>query len=318
MGSGIYALKNVVNGKRYIGKSENIEKRCLSHFNKLRRGDHVNAHLQASYDKYGIESFISEVLEQCTISKLNKREQHWISKLKTTDKKFGYNKTFGGTGGRLSADSLKKMADSLRGRRLSHQQRQAISRKHKRNKVNVGAKNGMFGKIPWNKGKTIFTDPVLKAMGEASKQRHAIHGSPITGIRRSKKTRRKMSKGMRGLVKSEEHKRKLAESLRGRKLSEKTRLKLSIARRGIPQKKLICPHCFIKGRGSSMIRWHFNHCLKNPNRISIPGFKRQDTAIVEAVLHRYSLGETRNHISNELRLTFHMVSRILADNGKKF
>jgi len=46
---GIYCIKNLENGKVYIGSSKDCYHRVRSqHFDKLQRGDHNNPHLQAS------------------------------------------------------------------------------------------------------------------------------------------------------------------------------------------------------------------------------------------------------------------------------
>ncbi len=59
---GIYLIEVTRVGKtplRYIGRSENIERRrTVGHRNSLRRGDHHNNHLQRAYDKYGEEAVI--------------------------------------------------------------------------------------------------------------------------------------------------------------------------------------------------------------------------------------------------------------------
>jgi group I intron endonuclease len=63
---GLYKITNTVNGKYYIGSSRNIVKRWNSHKNKLRRNEHKNLYLQASYNKYGFNVFTFEILEEFT------------------------------------------------------------------------------------------------------------------------------------------------------------------------------------------------------------------------------------------------------------
>ena len=43
--TGIYSIINIVNNKRYIGQSINIEERVKRHFRELRKGIHHNHHL---------------------------------------------------------------------------------------------------------------------------------------------------------------------------------------------------------------------------------------------------------------------------------
>ena len=49
---GIYKIENKVNGKVYIGQSVNIKKRWKQHKYELNSNNHVNKHLQASWNKY--------------------------------------------------------------------------------------------------------------------------------------------------------------------------------------------------------------------------------------------------------------------------
>ena len=60
---GVYHIRNVLNGKRYIGSSVDLKKRKYQHFNNLQKNKHHSQHLQSAYNKYGEENFIFEVLE---------------------------------------------------------------------------------------------------------------------------------------------------------------------------------------------------------------------------------------------------------------
>ena len=61
---GLYKITNTVNGKYYIGSSNNFSKRWSKHRNTLRRGKQGNAHLQAAFNKYGEEAFVYEVFRE--------------------------------------------------------------------------------------------------------------------------------------------------------------------------------------------------------------------------------------------------------------
>jgi group I intron endonuclease len=73
---GIYKITCVDNNKVYIGSSSNIQQRWLAHKSKLKRGKH-NQNLLNSYNKYGMDSFIFEILEECNVLDLIKREIYW-------------------------------------------------------------------------------------------------------------------------------------------------------------------------------------------------------------------------------------------------
>lgn len=78
MESGVYKILCKANNKFYIGSSKNLHKRWQSHLYSLRKNKHINVHLQRSFNKYGEESFIFEVVELCDISSILLREQFYI------------------------------------------------------------------------------------------------------------------------------------------------------------------------------------------------------------------------------------------------
>lgn len=56
---GVYAIKNIVNSKIYVGSSANsIKVRWDNHLRDLLRNNHPNAKLQRSFTKYGEINFI--------------------------------------------------------------------------------------------------------------------------------------------------------------------------------------------------------------------------------------------------------------------
>lgn len=82
MTSGIYQIRNTLNGKRYIGSAVDFKRRWNVHLSLLRRGRHYNFHLQAAFNKYGEATFIFEILEQIEDSmQLIAREQHYLDAL---------------------------------------------------------------------------------------------------------------------------------------------------------------------------------------------------------------------------------------------
>lgn len=79
--SGIYQIRNVVNGKKYIGSAKRLCNRFYMHRCELKGGYHGNPHLQAAYNKYGRESFVYEVIEECSVADLLTREQARIDEI---------------------------------------------------------------------------------------------------------------------------------------------------------------------------------------------------------------------------------------------
>lgn len=76
--TGIYAIINTINGKRYVGQAVNIKNRINGHFKRLRAEKHHCAHLQSAFQKYGQERFTYSVLEECPVEALTEREQYWM------------------------------------------------------------------------------------------------------------------------------------------------------------------------------------------------------------------------------------------------
>lgn len=92
MKSGIYAWLNLVNGKVYVGSSNNLPRRKYHHTRKLKIGKHVNAHLQSAWNEYGESTFEFMILELVDDALwLRAREAVWISKLQAANREFGYN-----------------------------------------------------------------------------------------------------------------------------------------------------------------------------------------------------------------------------------
>ena len=75
---GIYRIKNLKNKKCYYGSSKNIEKRWRTHLNNLKNGKHHNVHLQRSWDKYGEDNFVFELVEECGETILLELEQKYL------------------------------------------------------------------------------------------------------------------------------------------------------------------------------------------------------------------------------------------------
>lgn len=91
--SGIYYLKNKINGKMYIGKSIDIIGRCKGH---LRDNDkpRVNRYLTNAVLKYGLKNFTYGVLEELVTYNeglFKDKELYWIDYYNTTNRLYGYN-----------------------------------------------------------------------------------------------------------------------------------------------------------------------------------------------------------------------------------
>lgn len=90
---GIYKITNKINNKIYIGQSSNIARRWSYYRNPPKNIPYNSAILKA-IDKYGIDNFQFEIIEQCSTELLNEKEIYWIAYFNSY--KDGYNLTPGG------------------------------------------------------------------------------------------------------------------------------------------------------------------------------------------------------------------------------
>jgi group I intron endonuclease len=60
----IYQITNMLTEDFYIGSAQSFDRRMWQHRYDLRRGVHKNPHMQASWNKYGEDAFVFEVLEE--------------------------------------------------------------------------------------------------------------------------------------------------------------------------------------------------------------------------------------------------------------
>jgi hypothetical protein len=115
--SGIYKIVCVTTGKIYVGSTKNLFNRRRGHFKDLRGNRHVNRHLQSAWNKYGAESFDFVVIELILQPFLLEREQYWLDKLRTYDRRRGFN--------------LQPKAGSPSGYTYTDEVRQKLSTAHK-------------------------------------------------------------------------------------------------------------------------------------------------------------------------------------------
>jgi len=209
--SGIYAIVNTVNGRRYVGRASNIRTRCNSHRYYLRAGKHDNQHLQRAWNKYGEESFRFVVLEYILPEFLLDIEQKYLDKNKK-----GYNivrcAEASMRGFKHRAESRKKMSEALMGRVVSPETRAKISA------ANKGKK-----RTPEQCARISASH---KGIVQSAEQREKLHlrmlGNKQTlGYKPTAETRARISVALRGKKKPASFSIKLAERNRARARSKK-------------------------------------------------------------------------------------------------
>jgi len=163
--SGVYAIININDGRRYVGSSVNIRYRFTHHRSLLRAGKHHSIHLQAAWNKYGSASFAFRILELCAECDLRIREQFHL------DEEFHYNisPTAGSIYGvKLTAEQRAKRGEIRRGKKHTPEARALMS----------AAKKGI---------KRPFTSDKMRAAisaGKTGKPLSAEHKARISATRK--------------------------------------------------------------------------------------------------------------------------------------
>lgn len=93
---GIYCIENILDNRKYIGLSRDIDRRWCEHKSELNNNNHDNNYLQNAWNKYGCVNFKFYVLELCDEDCLSEMEKHYIKLYKTLSHENGYNLTIGG------------------------------------------------------------------------------------------------------------------------------------------------------------------------------------------------------------------------------
>lgn len=136
--SGVYAIRNILDGKLYIGSAVSLSYRRYEHFRKLSRNGHSNPHLQAAWNKYWGEcSFQFLIIEYCEPirEKLLEREQFWIDATQCFTKGYNRNPIAGSKlGSPVSVETRLKMSLSAKKKIVTdeHKKNIGLARKGKK------------------------------------------------------------------------------------------------------------------------------------------------------------------------------------------
>lgn len=126
----IYTIRNKINNKLYIGQTtDNFDRRYSRNVEKYTS----NKHLKNSIKKYGLENF--EIDKEFDIAysqeELNKLECLYINIYNTTNQKYGYNKMYGGSNGKPTAEALKHMSEARKGIKFTEEAKRNMSEARK-------------------------------------------------------------------------------------------------------------------------------------------------------------------------------------------
>jgi len=141
----IYQIRNLVNGKIYVGSATVVEKRLAAHKRMLVRGKHHSVKLQRSWDKHGESVFDFRVVEGVADEQmLLQREQVWLDITNAAIDGYNISKTAGSLlgfkhsqetkkrmsdakkGVKKSPEHVAKYAEAMRGRKMTDEQKQKM------------------------------------------------------------------------------------------------------------------------------------------------------------------------------------------------
>jgi len=150
--SGIYQIRNTVNGKVYVGSAVLLKRRWSCHRHELRKGGHHSKHLQLAWRKHGKENFVFEPLITCAKSMLLWYEQQFMDQMKP---EYNMSPTAGNClGVPCSPEKRAKLSEAHKGKVLAPEHRAkvaavlAIARNTPEFRARSRAQAFMMGKLP--------------------------------------------------------------------------------------------------------------------------------------------------------------------------
>lgn len=143
---GIYQIRQISSGKVYVGSTvRNFYDRLCAHRSVLRRNKHSSIYLQRSWNQYGEDDFVFEILEDIDdISNILKTEMNYINLLKSSNPEFGFN-----IAKEVSPNRLGHIQNDLTRRRISSRLKGVQKSEQARANIReakIGENNPMWGK----------------------------------------------------------------------------------------------------------------------------------------------------------------------------
>lgn len=218
--SGIYVIRNLNNGKVYVGSTKNFYNRKATHFKLLRKNKHWNIKLQRSFNAHGENAFTFEIIERVPYEKeiIIERENFFIHSFNA--KNNGYNIADASFGNCLSNHPFKEeiIKKISKGLKESFSKLTLDERKEKFGRP--GEKNGMFG--------LNHSEESKQKMKEVKRANFELLGyGPTKGCKASKEHRQKISEFAKTRTGEKN-------AFYGKEHSKETKRKISLANKGKP------------------------------------------------------------------------------------
>ena len=173
----IYMHTNKINGKKYIGMTNDIKRRW-------RRGGveyKSSTIFSQAIKKYGFDNFKHEIIDKAdTFEKACELEKFYISKNNTTDNKVGYNISPGGNGGKIYKEHPRNMLGKHQTEYQKEHQKGFMSDCKNNPMLNGSCKWGVTHKHPKGMKGKHHTEEHNKQLSEKMKGR--VNNKPIKVI----------------------------------------------------------------------------------------------------------------------------------------
>lgn len=208
MKAGVYIIRNVKNGKVYVGSSANIFARWATHRRELEAGVHHSIRLQRAWLKYGAGAFVFEVVavERDRARRLAD-EQRFIDLHKAATSGYNVFPVAGSqTGYRHSAEAIQKISSIQKGRRKPEGFGEKVSAARRGVPVSQSEIERLASIRPKRHTDESRARMSVSKLGNTSRR----------GCKDSDETRARKSAALKGRPKSEEARRNIAAAIRRR------------------------------------------------------------------------------------------------------
>lgn len=173
--SGVYAIRNITNGKCYIGGSSNIRMRWNSHTYCLRKNKHHSPKLQAAWNLFGANQFQLIIIEEVKgHDQIVTREQHWIDCENAVSDGYNVCPSAADMSGFIFSDqSRAKISASLIGNTYTRGYKHSLETRAKVTAAGMGRKHSAetIKKMSDIKKGKVFSEETRKRLSDAAKNR---------------------------------------------------------------------------------------------------------------------------------------------------
>lgn len=288
---GIYVIRNKIDNKIYVGSSIDVNGRLSQHKKYLIRNKHPNSHLQNAWNKHGGDNFIFKLRELSLKKCLIKKEQFWIDKYRSYNRKYGYNIAPRADRTEVSDETRKKQSERLIGiAPLPVGWHHSKESKSKISKSLLGRKAKPFTVEHRKKIGDRVRGKNFEELYGSKKSTDIRERQSVSGIKRYNSKKGKKFRAWLRLSDIKKYGKKKASEIRNK-------------------------------RNKSNLGKH-NHSKKVRKNLSVkkigdknPMYKNVSKSIRNRIVHKFNIGCSRKEISILFDLSSYLIFRILKEEG---